>query len=208
MTKVVSSASMSLDGFVAGPNDEVGPLFDWYEAGDVPWTSAAGDLTFHLTQRDADYWRGWVGRLGALVVGRRLFDITDGWKGTHPLGVPVVVLTHEQPEGWGYPGGTVEFVTGGIHDAVARAREIAGAADVGVAAGEIASQCVAEGLLDEVAVDLVPCFLGVGRPYFTEAAGEVVLGDATTVVAGSASRTSSTRCGAADGRRADAGPAN
>ena len=184
MSKVVSSASMSLDGFVAGPNDEVGPLFDWYEAGDVPWTSAAGDLTFRLSQRDADYWRGWVSRLGALVVGRRLFDITDGWKGTHPLGVPVVVLTHEPPEGWGYPGGTVEFVRGGIHDAVARAREIAGAADVGVAAGEIASQCLAEGLLDEVAIDLVPCFLGVGRPYFTEAAPEVVLGDPTTVAEG------------------------
>ncbi|WP_404389741.1 dihydrofolate reductase family protein [Humibacillus xanthopallidus] len=126
MTKVVSSASMSLDGFVAGPNDEVGPLFDWFEAGDVPWTSAAGDLTFRLTERDAEHWRGWSSRLGALVVGRRLFDITDRWKGTHPLGVPVVVLTHEQPEGWGYPGGTVEFVTGGIHAAVARAREIAG----------------------------------------------------------------------------------
>jgi len=123
MTKVVSSASTSLDGFVAGPNDEVGPLFDWYDAGDVPWTSAGGDMTFHLTQRDADYWKEWVGRLGALVVGRRLFDITDGWKGTHPLGVPVVVLTHEQPEGWGYPGGTVEFVTGGIEAAVARAPE-------------------------------------------------------------------------------------
>ena len=69
MTKVVSSASTSLDGFVAGPNDEVGPLFDWYDAGDVPWTSAGGDMTFHLTQRDADYWKEWVGRLGALVVG-------------------------------------------------------------------------------------------------------------------------------------------
>src|SRR3954470_3213621 len=168
MGKVVSSASMSLDGFVAGPGDEVSPLFDWYEAGDVPWESAGGDMTFHLTQTDADYWREWVGRLGALVVGRHLFDVTDGWKGTHPLGVPVVVLTHEPPVGWGYPGGTVEFVTGGVHEAVARAREIAGDADVGVAAGEIASQCLAEGLLDEVAVDLVPCFLGVGRPYFTE----------------------------------------
>ena len=184
MTKVVSSASMSLDGFVAGPHDEVGPLFDWYEAGDVPWTSASGDLTFHLSRRDADYWRGWVARLGALVVGRRLFDITDGWKGTHPLGVPVVVLTHEPPEGWGYPGGTVEFVTGGVRDAVTRARAIAGAADVGVAAGELASQCLAAGLLDDVAVDLVPCFLGVGRPYFTEAAGQVVLDDRRRVVEG------------------------
>jgi hypothetical protein len=57
MGKVVSSASMSLEGFVAGPNDEVGPLFDWYEASDVPWESAGGDLTFHLTETDADHWR-------------------------------------------------------------------------------------------------------------------------------------------------------
>ena len=184
MGKVVSSASTSLDGFVAGPNDEIGPLFDWYEAGDVPWTSAGDDMTFHLTQRDADFWAAWAGRLGALVVGRHLFDITDGWKGTHPMGVPVVVLTHQPPEGWGYRGGTVEFVTGGVREAVARARELAGDSDVGVAAGEIASQCLAEGLLDEVTVDLVPCFLGVGRPYFTETAGQVVLGNPTTVVEG------------------------
>jgi dihydrofolate reductase len=184
MGRVISSASTSLDGFVAGPDDEVGPLFDWYEAGDRPWTATGGDMTFHLSAVDHDYWTRWVARLGALVVGRRLFDITDGWKGTHPLGVPVVVLTHSPPDGWGYPGGTVEFVTTGIHDAVARARQIAGDADVGVAAGEIASQCIAEGLLDEVAVDLVPCFLGVGRPYFTEVAGQVVLADPTTVVEG------------------------
>ena len=145
---------------------------------------AGGDMTFHLTQVDHDYWTSWVARLGALVVGRRLFDITDGWKGRHPFGVPVVVLTHEPPDGRGYPGGTVEFVTGGIHDAVERARQLAGTADVGVAAGEIASQCLAAGLLDEVAVDLVPCFLGEGRPYFTAAAGQVVLGNPTTVVEG------------------------
>ena len=182
MGKVISSASTSLDGFIGGPNDEVEPLFDWYEAGEVPWTSADGRMTFHLTQTSADYWNAWVGRLGALVVGRHLFDITDGWTGTHPLGVPVVVVTHEPPDGWGYPGGTVEFVTGGVHDAVAQAREIAGDKDVGVAAGEIASQCLAEGLLDEVGIDLVPCFLGGGHPYFTEAAGQVVLGNPTTVI--------------------------
>jgi hypothetical protein len=58
-------------------------------AGDRP------DLTFHLTPQSAAYWRGWTERLGALVVGRRLFDLTDGWGGTHPLGVPVVVVTHQ-----------------------------------------------------------------------------------------------------------------
>lgn len=181
---IVSSASMSLDGFVAGPNDEVGPLFDWYQAGEVQWESAGGGMTFHLSGPDADHWQAWTARVGALVVGRRLFDLTDGWKGLHPLGVPVVVLTHDPPQSWGHSGGTVEFATGGVRDAVARARQLAGEADVGVAAGQIASQCVAEGLLDEVAIDLVPCFLGVGRPYFTEGAGRVLLGDPTTVVQG------------------------
>ena len=99
---VVSSASTSLDGFVAYPNNDPGPLFDWYEAGDVEIVNA-GDLPpFHLTKESADYWTGWVSELGCLVVGRLLFDITDGWKGEHPLGVPFVVVTHEAPTDWAY----------------------------------------------------------------------------------------------------------
>src|SRR6476659_6773344 len=125
--KVISSASTSLDGFVAYPNNDPGPLFDWYEAGDVEIANA-GDLPpFHLTRESADYWTGWTQELGCLVVGRLLFDITDGWKGEHPLGVPFVVLTHEVPKDWAHGAkGNAHFVTDGIEAAIARAKEIAG----------------------------------------------------------------------------------
>jgi dihydrofolate reductase len=184
MGKVVCSASTSLDGFVAYPNNDPGPLFDWYEAGDVEIVNA-GDLPpFHLTRESADYWLGWTKEIGCLVVGRLLFDITDGWKGEHPMGVPFVVVTHEAPTDWAHAGtGNGHFVTGGIEAAIARAKEIAGEKSVGVAAGTIAGQAIAAGLIDEVAIDLVPVLLGSGHPYFADIAPDAVrLGDPTVVI--------------------------
>ncbi len=185
MGKVISSASMSLDGFIANHDHTVGHLFDWYDQGDQEVTSASPDVSFKLTETSAAYWRSWVGSVGALVVGRELFDLTDGWGGTHPIGVPVVVLTHVAPTGWSYPGSEdFHFVTDGIVAAVARAQQLAGENDVAVAAGTIARQCLQAGLLDEVAVDLIPLVMGVGRPYFGELTdGEPALfGDPTTVI--------------------------
>lgn len=175
---------MSLDGFVAYSNNDPGPLFDWYQAGEVEIVNA-GDLPpFHLTGESAEYWTGFVRELGCLVVGRLLFDITDGWKGEHPLGVPFVVLTHDPPTDWAYAGtGNAHFVTEGIEAAVARAREIAGQKSVGVAAGTIAGQALAAGLIDEVAIDLVPVVLGEGHRYFADVPPDQVhLGDPTVVV--------------------------
>jgi len=183
--KVVSSASTSLDGFIAYPNNDPGPLFDWYEAGDVEIVNA-GDLPpFHLTKESADYWAGWTGELGCLVVGRLLFDMTDGWKGVHPLGVPFVVLTHDVATDWAYSStGNGHFVTEGIEAAIALAKEIAGEKSVGVAAGTVAGQALAAGLLDEVAIDLVPVVLGEGHPYFADVEPDAVrLGDPTVVIA-------------------------
>jgi dihydrofolate reductase len=184
MGKVIASATMSLDGFIAFEDDTIGHLFDWYEAGDVVIENE-GDLpAFHLTKEIAEYWRGWTDELGCLVVGRVLFDVTDGWKGRHPLGVPVVVLTHEPPADWSYPGSDdFTFITTGIQDAVAAAQKIAGDKTVGVAAGVVAEQALRAGLLDEVAIDLAPVFLGSGKRYFPELDVETVLGDATTVIA-------------------------
>ncbi len=126
MGSVVSSASTSLDGFVAYPDNDPGPLFDWFEGGDVEVVNH-GDLPpFHLTPPSAEYWTGWLSEIGCLVVGRLLFDITDGWKGQHPIGVPFVVLTHEPPTDWAYAAtGNAHFVTEGIEAAIAKAQEIA-----------------------------------------------------------------------------------
>jgi dihydrofolate reductase len=185
MGRVIASASMSLDGFVAYPDNDPGALFDWYDAGDVEVVNA-GDLPpFHLSPQSAQYWRSWVAEIGCLVVGRLLFDITDGWKGQHPLGVPFVVLTHEPPTDWAWAStGNGHFVTGGIEAAIGRAKEIAGDRSIGVAAGTIAGQALAAGLLDEVAIDLVPIVMGEGHAYFADVdPADVRLGDATAVIA-------------------------
>jgi dihydrofolate reductase len=186
MGKVTANATMSLDGFIATPDDGIGHLFDWYDAGDIEVGNKghAGDLPpFHLTKASADYWRGWVDEIGCLIVGRTLFDVTDGWKGKHPLGVPVVVLTHEPPADWSYPGSEdFHFVTTGIQDAVAEAQRIAGDKVVAVAAGIVAEQVLAAGLLDEIAIDLAPVFLGSGKRFLGSLDVETVLGDAVTVI--------------------------
>ena len=184
MTRVVSSASMSLDGFVASEDNDPGALFDWYEAGDVEVVNAGTLPPFHLTRESADYWNEWTGELGCLVVGRTLFDITDGWSGEHPLGVPFVVVTHEAPAEWAHAHtGNAHFVSEGIEAAVARAREIAGEGTVGVAAGTIAGQALAAGLIDEVAIDLVPIVMGSGHRYFEDVdPADVKLGDPTVII--------------------------
>jgi dihydrofolate reductase len=184
MGKVVTSASTSLDGFVAYPDDDPGPLFDWYEAGEVEVVNAGELPPFHLTPTSAEYWRAWTGSLGCLVVGRHLFDITDGWRGVHPLGVPFVVLTHEPPADWAHAHtGNAHFVTDGIEAAIAKAQELAGDRIVGVAAGVVAGQALAAGLVDEVAIDLVPVVLGQGHAYFADVdPATVKLGDPTVVI--------------------------
>jgi dihydrofolate reductase len=186
MGQVIASASMSLDGFIARPDHGVEELFDWYDNGDVV-VENAGDLpAFRLTEASAAYWLAWRESLGALVVGRELFDLTDGWRGTHPLGVPFVLLTHRQVTSSAALGSPdLVVMHEGIVEAVSAAQELAGDKVVGVAAGTIASQALRAGLLDAVNVDLVPVFLGSGRAYFTGPAGwPAVLADPTTVVRG------------------------
>jgi len=182
MSTVYSTASMSLDGYIAYGDDDPGALFDWYQAGDVEVTTAMSSLTFHLSRPSADYVADLTANLGALVVGRRLFDVTDGWTGRHPYDVPVVVLTHEPPVDWHYPGEeNFHFVTGGIEAAVEKARSVATGRDVSVAAGEVATQALEAALLDEVRIDLVPVVLGAGRPYFVGGATHE-LGEPTTLI--------------------------
>ena len=187
MGKVIASASMSLDGYIAKDDNTIGRLFDWYQNGDVEFPTATEHMTFRLSPPSAEYWRRWVSSLGALVCRRTLFDFTDGWGGRHTMDVPVVVVTHEAPTDWieAHPDAPFDFVTDGVEAAVTRAREIAGDGIIAVTAGTIARQCLELGLLDEVAVDLVPVVMGKGRPFFGELAVEdVPLGDPTVCVQG------------------------
>ena len=94
---VQAQANMSLDGYVAKQDNTIGRLFDWLQNGEVAIPTPAGDFTVHLTPPSAEHWQRWVPSLGALVCGRTLFDVTDGWQGRHTLDVPVVVVTHQVP---------------------------------------------------------------------------------------------------------------
>jgi dihydrofolate reductase len=165
MGKVIVGATVSLDGFIADDNDDVGPLFDWFGNGDVEVTMADPDRLFHVTEASADVIRSWDS-VRATVIGRRLFDITNGWRGVPAAGEHVFVVTHSPPADWGFPGAPFTFVTDGVASAIAQARAFAGDGDVSVTAGEIGSQALAEGLVDEVQLSLVPVLLGSGKPFF------------------------------------------
>ena len=188
MGKVVAQAIMSLDGYVAKQDNTIGSLFDWLQNGDVAIPTPAHDFTVHLTPASAEHWRQWVSSMGALVCGRTLFEVAEGWQGRHTLDVPVVVVTHNAPTDWvaAHPHAPFSFVTDGVEAAVARAQQLAGDRDVAIAGGTIALQCLNLGLLDEVAVDLVPVVMGEGnRPFFGRLSSEaVLLGNPTVCVQG------------------------
>src|SRR4051794_23764571 len=178
---------MSLDGYIAKHDNTIGRLFDWYQNGDVEFPTATPGITLHLTSESAEYWRRWTSQVGALVCGRTLFDFTGGWGGRHTMDVPVVVVTHQVPTDWVEAHSTApfHFVTDGVAAAVALAQTIAGERTVAVTAGTVARQCLELGLLDAVAVDLIPVVMGKGRPYFGElATDDVRLGDPTVCIQG------------------------
>jgi dihydrofolate reductase len=172
MTKVYTGASMSLDGYISGPEESgFEHLFKWYGNGDVEVPTAKPDMTMRMTPVSAEHLREVWEASGALVVGRKLFDFTSGWGGLHPMGLPVVVLTHSVPDGWEREGEHFTFVTDGIEAAIAKARELAGDKVVGLNGGMIASQSLSARLLDEVWIDLVPVLLGDGTPFFDQLQG-------------------------------------
>ena len=187
MGKVVAAAVMSLDGYVAKQDNTIGRLFDWYQNGDVECRTASPDITMHISAKSAGHWRMWVSSIGALVCGRTLFDLTNGWDGRHTLDVPVIVVTHHVPTDWvhDHPRAPFTFVTDGVQRAVEQAQAIAGDRTVAVTGGVIARQCLELGLLDEVAIDLVPVVMGEGRPFFGKLNGDdVMLGDPTVCIQG------------------------
>src|SRR3954454_16570811 len=146
MGTVITHMTMSLDGYIADPDDGVGELFDWYQAGDVTVGDANEDLgEFHVDDASAKVLGDLLGSAGALVAGRRLFDIANGWNDSHPTGAKVVVVTHDPPADAAERWPRTTFV-GGVEEAVAKAKELAGDRDVSIASANVIQQALNLGL--------------------------------------------------------------
>ena len=176
MSKVVLELSVSLDGFIAGPNDNPDnglgdggdALFRWYSSGDTDFPLPGTDTVFKISRASAEFLRpSWL-NIGASVTGRRTFDIARGWGGNPPGGAdePHFVVTHTVPQAWVKPGSPFTFVTDGVESAVRQAKKAAGDKNVDVMGASIAQQCLKAGLLDEIQIDLAPVLLGGGVRLF------------------------------------------
>jgi dihydrofolate reductase len=154
MGQVIISISMSLDGFVAGPNDHAGQGLG--EGGDV----------LHDWIQDEDPAQ-MFGETGAIVVGRRMFDVSGAWDGNPPGGLPCFVVTHHAPAEWDGPGSAFTFVPDGVQAAVELARAAAGDKNVGIGGGaNVCRQALEAGVVDELELQLVPVILGGGQSLF------------------------------------------
>lgn len=183
---------MSLDGFIAGPND--GPerplgeggerLFEWYSSGDTEYRLPGTNMVFKVSPQSAQLLREAHIKIGAFVTGRRTFEITNGWGGNPPLGVPTFVVSHTVPQEWVYEGSPFTFVTDGVESAVEQAKEVAGEKDVAVGAASIVQQCIRAGLLDEIHIDLVPILLGAGIRLFEHLGSTPIELESTEVMEG------------------------
>jgi dihydrofolate reductase len=175
MAKVTADISMSLDGFITGPNDDVEhPLGEggerlhrWvYEL--ASWRERHG-LAGGKTNRDAEVLEEAFKNVGAFVMGRRMFNHGEKpWGDNPPFHAPVFVVTQDQSKTLGKEGGTTfSFVTDGVESALEQAKAAAAGKDVSVAGGaNIVQQVLKAGLLDEIQVHLVPVTLGGGRRLF------------------------------------------
>ena len=185
MGRTIMGAVVSLDGYMAYDNDEVGPLFDWFGNGDAEWRwSDTQEEPLRTTQASKDFMQEVYSQIGAVVIGRRLFDLTDGWGGIPAAGDHVFVVTHTQPTDWKYADtAPFTFVTTGIEAAITQAREFAGPdRNVDVAAGQIGGQALRLGLIDQIVMNLVPVIFGSGRPFFA------AMGPGTTITLSNPSR--------------------
>jgi dihydrofolate reductase len=150
--------TVSLDGFIAGPDDAMDWAFDYGEA-----TSLA-DETMH--------------RIGAILAGRRWYELAkERWDGVDGIyggayDGPVFVLTHRPPDA--NPDPRISFVSGPIEEAVGAAQAAAGDADVGIFGASLSQQCLQAGLLDEIVLHVAPVLLGGGVRLFSgEGAGRI-----------------------------------
>ncbi|MGH3203320.1 MAG: dihydrofolate reductase family protein [Streptosporangiaceae bacterium] len=191
MSTVIMHGVVSVDGFIADPKDQVGPLFDWLANGDVEIIDGG---QIKVSQISAGYTKTMWAGIGSMVIGRHLFDTTNGWDGMPPAGDHVVVVSHRpKPDDWRPEGHqsvhprerqASYYFIGDVAQAVAKARELAGERTVAVAAGDVGGQAFALGLVDEVAMDVVPVVFGSGKRYFGPVEAQHLLEDPHTVIQG------------------------
>jgi dihydrofolate reductase len=157
MGKVTANMSMSLDGFIAGPKDDVDRLHEWMFPPKGNYQEIAAEMFENV---------------GAVIMGRQMFNAGEQpWGNDPPFHMPVLVLTHEAREKATREGGTTfTFVTDGIESALKQARAITGDKDVLIAGGASAGQqYLRAGLLDEIQIHLIPVLLGEGIRLFDNA---------------------------------------
>jgi dihydrofolate reductase len=169
MAKVIASITTSIDGYVAGPGDGPGKglgeggerLHYWVFGG--PWTYD-GEPRGKPSGEAREFLDETMSRIGAVVVGRWMYEAAGHWGGENPWGVPVFVVTHRPQE---EPGtGRFTFVDG-FEAAIERAREAAGDKDVAIGGGaDVIRQGLAAGLIDELAILVAPVILGGGKALF------------------------------------------
>jgi dihydrofolate reductase len=191
---VIMHNVVSVDGFIADENDDVGPLHDWYFSGDTPliedgdsddndYDHSGAGSALKVSRTSAEYVRPIWNSIGTIVMGRHLFDLVNGWEGKPPAGDHVVVVSHRpKPEGW-HPEASYHFLDD-VTAAIAKAQDLAGERTVSVNAGDVGSQVLAAGLVDEVAMDVVPVIFGSGKRYFGSIDGQHLLEDPHVVVRG------------------------
>jgi dihydrofolate reductase len=196
---IMNVAAVSLDGFIADDTDGIEPLFDWLGNGDVTWRFPGTERELRTTQASADFMQSHYRNVAAAVIGRRLFDLTNGWDGKiECAGEHIFVVTHQPPTDWEYAATAPFTFVDGVEKAIAAAKQFAGDRDVNVFSGQIGSQALNLGLIDQVVVNQVPVVLGSGRPFFAtdvlaeplrlETPSTIVQGDRVTHVVYDVSR--------------------
>ena len=172
MGKVIAGITMSLDGFVTGPNDRLGAglgdggerLHYWVFGG--PWTYGE-DPSGSAEGVDKAYVEEAFASAGAWVVGRTMHDVVDGWGDDPGFGVPVFVVTHRPQETAVKGDTTFEFVTDGIEAALTKAKSAAGDKNVLVMGGaDLLRQYLDAGSVDEFTLTIAPVLLGDGKRLF------------------------------------------
>lgn len=174
MSKVFTGLAVSVDGYISGRtpdgHEEFGRglgdapmLFDWYFDGDTPSQVFDG---FKLSEPSAQFFDTIAARVGAIIAGRTTYEHSShfGGGGPHPTARFFVLSHRPAPE----ISERQTFITTGIEDAIAAAREAAGDKDVGLMGGGLVTEALKAGLVDEVILHQVPILLGAGRSFFQE----------------------------------------